>query len=71
MAVQHFHVGVGFAGMIDVVRAVAAAAAVKAPALVDGADAQATASTPSISFSVGNPLSGVLRNLLARCKAGE
>jgi len=71
MAVHHFHVRVGFAGMIDVVRAVAAATAVKAPALVDGADAQATASTAPISFRVGNALTGVFRNLFARFKVGE
>ncbi len=71
VAVQHFHVRVWFAGMIDVVRAVAAAAAIKAPALVDGADAQATASAAPIGFRVGNALAGILRDLFARCKVGE
>ena len=70
MAVQHFHERVGFAGMIDVVRAVATSATVKAPALVNGADAQATASAPPISFSIRNSLTGVLRNLFARFKVG-
>ena len=71
MAVQHFHVRVGFAGMIDVVRAVAASATVKAPALVDGADAQATASAAPISFRIRNALAGVLRNLFTCGKVSE
>ena len=71
MAVKHFHVRVGFAGMIDVVRAVAAATTVKTPALVDGADAQATASAAPISFSIRNAFAGVLRYLFARFKVGE
>ena len=71
MAVQHFHVRVGFARMIDVVRAVAAATTVKTPALVDGADAQATASAAPISFRVGNALAGVLRNLFTCFEVSE
>ena len=42
VVVKRAHVGVGFAAMVDVVRAVAAAGAVQAPASVDIADAQDT-----------------------------
>ncbi len=39
MVVDDFHVAVGLAGVVDVVRAVTPAAAVDAPMVIDGADA--------------------------------
>ncbi len=60
MAVQNLHVGVGLARMIYVVRAVSTTAAVQAPAIIDGADAQLSSVRPAIGFSVGNLLARVL-----------
>lgn len=39
VVVEDFHVAVGLAGMVDVMRAVTPAAAVDAPIVIDGADA--------------------------------
>ena len=63
MAVENLHVGVGLAGMIDVVGAVAIAAAVETPAIVDGADAQLGSAGPAIRFGISDLLAGVLRDL--------
>ena len=60
MAVQYFHVAVGFAGVIDVMRAVAAPAAVEAPAFVDCTDTKPAAAGTAISFGVGYSLACVL-----------
>lgn len=38
MAIDDLHVTVGFAGMIDVVRAISALATVQAPTVIDRAD---------------------------------
>ena len=48
--------------MIDVVRAIAAAAAVQTPTLIDCADSQPATIRPSISLGVSNSLPGVFRN---------
>lgn len=47
--------------MIDVVRAVAAAAAVKTPAMINCADAQPSPPGPSIGLGIRNLLTRVLR----------
>ena len=49
--------------MIDVVSAVTTSAAVETPTTVDGADSQLPPAGPTICFSVGNLLAGILRNL--------
>jgi len=71
MAVKNLHVGVGLAGMIDVVGAVAIAAAVETPAIVDGADAQLAPARPAIGLSVTDPLAGILRNLSPALEVGH
>ena len=48
--------------MIYVVCAVSTTAAVQAPAMIDGADAQLSSARPAIGFSVGNLLARVLGN---------
>ena len=50
--VENFHEAVGRARMIDVVRAVAATAAVKAPLRIDGADAQHAPVRSTLRFRV-------------------
>jgi hypothetical protein len=52
-------VGVRFAGMVDVVRTVAAAAPVNAPHTVNITDAQLRAMGAALSFTIGNALTSV------------
>ncbi len=61
MVIKNLHVGVGLAGMIDVMRAVATAAAIQAPAVIDCTDAQLSTMGPAIGLRLCNPLAGVLR----------
>ena len=49
--------------MIYVMRAVASAAAVEAPAIMDGADAQLAARSPAVGLSIGDCLARVLSDL--------
>lgn len=64
--VRVFHVGVRLAAMIDVMRAVAAAGAVQAPATVDVTDAQdAPVTAAPRGFEIRDALAGVFGNLLA------
>ena len=66
MTVNCLHVDVRLARVIDVVRAVAAAAAVETPAAIDVADAQdATIAGPSSRFEICYSLAGVLSDLFA------
>ncbi len=65
MAIEYFHVAVGFAGMVYVMRAVPALAAVEAPAMINCADTESASSGAAISFCVGYSLAGVLRYLSA------
>ncbi len=54
VVVEDFHVAVGLAGMVDVMRAVTPAAAVYAPITIDGADAQHAAIMRStLGFRIG------------------
>ena len=74
VAVKNLHVRVGFAGMINVVCAVAAAAAVQAPAIIDCADTQLSPAAPAIGLEICNLLARVLCNLppafeVSNCKA--
>lgn len=60
VAVENLHEGAGFAAMINVMRAITAAAAVKTPAIIDGADAQPAPTRPAISFGVSDFFASVL-----------
>lgn len=63
VAIDRAHVGVRLAGMIDVMRAVAAATAVDAPGAVNIADAQLGAMGAALSFAIRNALARVFGNL--------
>ncbi len=63
VAPEYFHVAVGFAGMVYVMRAVPALAAVEAPAIINCADPESPPSGAATSFSVGYSLAGVLSYL--------
>ena len=52
VAVEGFHVGVGFARMVDVVRAVPPATPIQTPARIYRTDAQDAAIGPAIRFCV-------------------
>ena len=66
VAVKRPHVGVRSARVIDVVRAVAAPAAVQTPAAIDIADTQdATITGPFSRFEICYSLAGVLGDLFA------
>lgn len=70
MAIEYFHVAVGFAAMVYVMRAVPAPAAVEAPLIINCADTESASSGTAISFCVGYSLAGVLRYLSAAGKVG-
>ena len=61
VTIENLHVGVGLAGMINVMRAVAAATAIQAPAIIDCTDTQPPPLGPAIRFGLCNPLASVLR----------
>lgn len=65
MAIEYLHVSVRFAGMIDVMRAVPALAAIEAPAIIDRADTQTSSPGTAIGFGIGYSLARVLRYLPA------
>ncbi len=66
VVVEDFHVAVGLAGMVDVMRAVTPAAAVYAPIAIDGADAQHAAIMRStLCFGIGYQLARVLGDFSA------
>lgn len=71
VAVKNLHVGVGLAGMVDVVGAVAIATAVETPAIVDGADAQLATAGPAIRLGISDLLTGVLRYLPPAFEVGD
>jgi hypothetical protein len=66
VAVKNFHEGVRLAGMIDVVRAVAACASVQTPSSVNTTDAEhAPPGSPALGFGGRDFFSGVVCNLFA------
>ena len=73
VAVQVFHVGVGFATVIDVMGAVTTAAPVQAPTAIEVADAQDSAvATALCSFEIRDALARVFGDLFsARKKHGS
>ena len=71
VAVKRPHVGVRSARVIDVVRAVASAAAVDTPAAVDITDAQLGSMRAALSFEIRNALADVLGNLATAVKTNR
>lgn len=65
MATEYLHVSIRFAGMIDVMRAVPALAAIETPAFIDRADTQTSSPGTAISFGIRYSLARVLRYLPA------
>ena len=68
VTVDGLHVSVWFATVIDVVRAVAAAAAIQTPATIDVADAQLGSMRAALRFEIGNAFAGVFGDLAAAAK---
>ena len=69
VTMESLHVGVRLAAVIDVMRAVAAAAAVQTPTAIDVADAQDRPVTRPLScFEIRNSLACVLSDLAAAPK---
>ena len=58
--VKDLHVGIRFAGMVNVMRAVTPTAAVKTPALINRANAKLATVGPSICFCILDLLTGIL-----------
>ena len=71
VSIENFHEGIGFAGMIDVVGAVAAAAAVQTPALVDCADSQAASVSSTVRFGIANSLARVFRDFASPAEVSD
>ena len=63
VAIDRAHVGVWLAGMIDVMRAVAAATTVDAPGAVNITDPQLGAMGAALSFKIRNALARVFGDL--------
>lgn len=60
MVVKNLHKCVGLAGVIDVVSAVSALAAIKTPPIVDRTDTQLASVSPAFRFCVRDLLAGIL-----------
>ena len=65
MPIENFHECVRFAGVIDIVSAVAAAASVQTPAVIHFTDSEHLAVRTPASFSVCDLLSSVFRDLVS------
>ena len=61
MAVENLHEGIGFAGMIDVMRAVATPTTIQAPAIIDCTNAQFSPLGSAIGLGFRYPLACVFR----------
>lgn len=68
MTVEYFHVAVGLAGMVYVMRSVAALAAVETPPIIDCADTESAPPGAAVSFGIGYSLAGIFRYFLAAGK---
>lgn len=64
VVVDDLHEGVRNARVVDVMRAIPAAASVKTPPIIDFTNAQHLSMRSSTRFGVGDLLAGVLRNLV-------
>jgi len=65
VVVNSLHITVGFAGMIDVMRAIPASAPIQTPSAIDFANAQPPASPASPGFGVRDFFPCILRDFLA------
>ena len=63
VAIDGADIGVGFAGVVDVMGAIPAATAVDAPNAIDVADAQLGSMGAALNFAIGNSLAGVFGDL--------
>ena len=66
--VMDLHEGIRTAGVVDVVSAVSAAAAVEAPTIIDLTNPERPPMSTPARFSVGDLLAGVLRDLVSSFK---
>src|SRR5712691_1122056 len=71
VTVDGFHVSVRFARVVDVMRAVPAAAAVQTPTAVNVTDAQLCSMRTALSLEIGNAFAGVLSDLAAASKTNR
>lgn len=69
VTVQNLHERVGRAGVINVVRPIPAAAPVKTPPFIDGADSQAASTRPPFCLFSTNSFAGVFGDFSATLKA--
>ena len=74
VTVENLHVGIGLAGMINVMRAVATTTTIQAPAIIDCTDAQLSPRSSAIGLGLCYLLAGVLRYFssafeVSNCKA--
>lgn len=68
VVVRDLHERVWLARVVDVVSAIPAATAIKAPTIVDSADPQTSPLGPSFCLSGGDALAGVLGDLVPAAK---
>jgi len=71
VTVKNLHVGIGLAGMIDVVRTIATAAAVKTPTIINGTDTQFPPRRSAIGLGFCYQLACVLCNFSSSFEAGD
>ncbi len=65
MTIEYLNIAIGFAGMVYVMSAVSAFAAVDAPMIIDCADTESASPGTPISLRIGDSLAAVLRYLAA------
>ena len=71
VVVQNLHVGIGLAGMIYVVCAVASSTAIKAPPTINRANPQPAPPGPAVGLSVCDLLPRILRDFSAAPELGN
>ncbi|MDT5060004.1 MAG: hypothetical protein QOH63_463 [Acidobacteriota bacterium] len=71
VAVVNLHEAVGFARVIDVVRAVAPATPVQTPPVIYGADAKHATIRPAIRFRIGDSLARIVGDFFAAREANR
>jgi hypothetical protein len=70
MTIEYFHVAVGLAGMVYVMRSVPAPTTVETPTLIDRADTESSPPGAAVSFGIRYSLAGILRYLSTASKNG-
>ena len=71
VTVKCFHVSVRPARVVDIVRAIPAAAAIQTPAAIDVTDAQLGPTGPALGFKVRDSFTGVLGDLSPALEKGR